>query len=207
MFVEEILSHHLIAILKEIVRRLAGCTILSRLLVGRAHTLPRLNGISHVGRDGHIELAFHLVGWNPQIAKFFCRFDLAPLFIIHLRCPFAADAPDAQTSNLIGTMSCCDPDKTRRSKVRKGVLWTSLECMQFVLRERTGCPDQLEPAIFLNILRIWLNGSSHIIRHFACFVGYPCQLEFRVEPALHGICSPLQVGKEGPDGLETRTDR
>jgi len=37
VFVEEMLSHHLIAILEEIVRGLAGFAILSRFLVGRAH--------------------------------------------------------------------------------------------------------------------------------------------------------------------------
>src|SRR5260370_37208242 len=105
-----------------------------------------------------IPLNRQLVRWDPKIAKFFCRFNLLTLFITHFRRPFTTDAPNAQTPNLIRTTSPCNPNETRGSKIRKGVLWTLLQRMQFVLAERTGSPDQLEPGIFLDIPRIWLNG-------------------------------------------------
>ena len=86
--------HALITILEEIVRRLVRFAVWERLLVRRPHTLPHFNRICNVGRNRHIELPSHFVGRHTEIAEFFGRFHLLPLFVAHFWDPLPTHAPD-----------------------------------------------------------------------------------------------------------------
>src|SRR6266566_2129286 len=107
--IEEGWPHTLIAILEKVVRRLVRFAIWERLLVRRSHTFPHFNSISGVRGNRYIKLPSHFVGRHPQIAEFFGRFHLLPLFVTHFWDPFPAHASDAQPPDLIHSSCCCDP--------------------------------------------------------------------------------------------------
>jgi hypothetical protein len=60
--IEKFLPHQVVAILEEILGRFVGFAIQESPLIGRAYTLPHLNGIGDVGGNRHIELTSHYEG-------------------------------------------------------------------------------------------------------------------------------------------------
>jgi hypothetical protein len=120
--IEKALPHQVVAILEEILSGLVGFAIQESALIWPAHTLPYLNGIGEVGRDGHIELPSHLVGGNPEIAKVCGGFDRHPMFIAHFRCPLSSHAPDTQSPDLIGTTGGGHPHESDGPLVGQGIL-------------------------------------------------------------------------------------
>src|SRR5260221_7988101 len=69
-----------------------------------------------------IPLNRHLVGGNPEIAKFFSWFDRHAMLIAHFRCPLSPHAPDMQPPDLIGTTSGGHPNENGSSIVSQRIV-------------------------------------------------------------------------------------
>src|SRR5258708_15043982 len=109
-----------------------------------------------------IPLNRHLVGWHAQVTQLLSRFHLAPLLISHFWSPFSADTTHTQAPDLIRSASGRHPDQTGSSLVGQRILWVTRVGGPSVLHQRPRCPDELEPAILLDVLRVGLPRAQAI---------------------------------------------
>ena len=162
--VEKTLTDQFFSILKQIFRGLACFPILHKWLILWSDGLPCQNSLCRILRDRGPKFATVLVGWDPYIPEMFSRFQLDALFVNHFWRPFTPEAFQWQAANLIASAATRDPHERNRSHHRQGVhflAWSGV--LDHLCIEGASGPDELEPGLLLNVARIGLQLSSHIL--------------------------------------------